>query len=122
MEPTQMERLAGYKLIESGSLVAFDITETQIEPSPNGEDISVQIELHLGEQEEEDYRSDDHEWVASDSSFVSQSCRFVTLVLVAYRVWISKKPILSRSWTSSIISDSQVVNCAATSTTSEDDA
>ena len=56
------DRIAGYKLIESGTLVNFDILSTQIDESPGGDEAIVRIELHLGEVEEDDYRTEDHEW------------------------------------------------------------
>jgi hypothetical protein len=45
--------------------VSFDIVETQIEPSPGGEEMVVRIELQLGEVEEEGDehdRTEDHVW------------------------------------------------------------
>ena len=59
------DRLAGYKLLETGTLVEFDVVETKIEESPGGEETVVRIDLLLGEQEEDDdERSLDHEWGA----------------------------------------------------------
>lgn len=62
--PALEERLAGYKLIEKGTLVSFDIVETQIEPSPGDEEMVVRIELQLGEVEDGDEqdRTEDHVW------------------------------------------------------------
>ena len=56
------DRTAAYRLIEQGSLVNFDIIETKIDESAGGDEAIVRIELHLGEEEEEDLRSEDHEW------------------------------------------------------------
>jgi len=58
------DRIAGYKLIESGTLVNFDIVDTQIDETPGGDEAAVRIELHLGEVEgeDDDLRTDDHEW------------------------------------------------------------
>lgn len=55
---------AGYKLIEQGSLVNFDIIETSIDESARGDEAIVRIDLRLGEQEDEGDWSDDHEWGA----------------------------------------------------------
>ena len=62
MTANMNERLAGYKLIQSGSLVNFDIIETKVDESVGGDEAIVRIDLHLGEEEEGDYRSEDHEW------------------------------------------------------------
>lgn len=63
------EGIAGYKLIETGSLVNFDIVETNIDESAGGDEAIVKIDMLLGEVEDEDleegeepYRSEDHEW------------------------------------------------------------
>ncbi len=54
------DRLAGYKLLETGSLVAFDVVDTHIE---NFAGItSVRLELQLGEIDEDRERTEDHEW------------------------------------------------------------
>ena len=58
------DRLAGYKLLETGSLVTFDVLDTQVETSPGGDMVSVRIDIRLGEEEEDGGRSDDHEWGA----------------------------------------------------------
>jgi hypothetical protein len=62
MQMASTDRTAGYKLIHTGSLVNFDIIDTKIDESVGGDEAIVRIELHLGEQEEEDLRSEDHEW------------------------------------------------------------
>lgn len=60
------ERIAGYKLIEAGTLVNFDILDTKVEETGGG--VVVDIELALGEIEDDDdvggepVRSEDHEW------------------------------------------------------------
>ncbi len=65
------DRIAGYKLLETGSLVNFDILETDIQPAPGGDETVVRIEMHLGEvevldsdgeEEALEYRSEDWEW------------------------------------------------------------
>lgn len=56
------DRLAGYKLLATGALVAFDIVNTQFEPSPHGG--FARVELQLGELDEDSERTDDHEWGA----------------------------------------------------------
>lgn len=58
------DRLAGYKLLETGALVRFDVVDTRIETSPGSDMVFVRIDLRLGEEEEDGERSDDHEWGA----------------------------------------------------------
>jgi hypothetical protein len=41
-------RPVGYKLIETGTLVEFEIVDTKVEPAPDGETSFVRIELQLG--------------------------------------------------------------------------
>jgi len=63
--------ITGYKLIQTGTLVNFDILETTIDESAGGDEALVRIDLLLGEVEddqddlkegEQPYRTDDHEW------------------------------------------------------------
>jgi hypothetical protein len=42
------DRPAGFKLVETGTLVEFEIVDTKVEPSPDGETSFVQVELQLG--------------------------------------------------------------------------
>jgi hypothetical protein len=49
MIPTASEHLAGYKLIEKGTLVSFDLVETQIEPSPGGEEMVVRMTADMAQ-------------------------------------------------------------------------
>jgi hypothetical protein len=42
------DRPAGYKLIETGALVEFEIVDTKVEPAPDGETSFVRIALQLG--------------------------------------------------------------------------
>ena len=64
------EHAAGLKLIEQGSLVAFDLVNTTIDESVGGDETIVRIDLTLGELEddgdledgEEPHRTEDHEW------------------------------------------------------------
>jgi len=56
------DRVAGYKLLETGALVAFDVIETHVEGPPHGG--FVRIQLQLGEVDEDGERSQDHEWGA----------------------------------------------------------
>jgi len=63
------DRLAGYKLIEVGSLVNFDIVETKVDEAVRGDESLVEVNMLLGEVEdqgleegEEPFRSEDHEW------------------------------------------------------------
>lgn len=60
----ESERLAGYKLIEEGLLVNFDIVETKVDESVSRNEAIVRIDLHLGEIEDDECRSEDHEWGA----------------------------------------------------------
>ncbi len=55
------DRLAGYKLLETGALVVFDVGDTQVESSPAGDMAFVRIDLRLGEALEDGERSTDHE-------------------------------------------------------------
>ncbi|MEQ9319516.1 MAG: hypothetical protein RIF41_10180 [Polyangiaceae bacterium] len=41
--------LAGYKLVESGTLMTFDVVSTDIRPTPSDDDKVVEIELQLDE-------------------------------------------------------------------------
>ena len=45
------DRPAGYKLIETGTLVEFEIVDTKVESSPDGETSFVRIALQLGGSE-----------------------------------------------------------------------
>ncbi len=58
------DRLGGYKLLETGALVVFDVVDTQVESSPAGDMAFVRIDLRLGEALEDGERSTDHEWGA----------------------------------------------------------
>ena len=42
------DRPAGYKLIDTGTLVEFEIVDTKVEPAPDGETSFVRIALQLG--------------------------------------------------------------------------
>ena len=53
------DRLAGYKLIEQGTLVHFDIADTQTGASADGDEMLARIDMHLGEEEEDDFRTED---------------------------------------------------------------
>ena len=55
-------RMAGYKLIESGRLVDFDILDTKVEDSAGGDEAIVTIELQLAGDEE--MGESDAEWGA----------------------------------------------------------
>jgi hypothetical protein len=61
---TDTDLLAGYNLIKQGALVNFDIVETKVDESVGRDEAIVRIDLHLGEMEDEEYRSEDHEWGA----------------------------------------------------------
>lgn len=61
-ESDSPEHGAAYKLLETGSLVAFDVVDRHIKPSPDGG--FVRMEIQLGETDEDGDRSDDQEWGA----------------------------------------------------------
>ena len=48
------DRPVGYKLIETGTLVEFEIVDTKVEPAPDGETSFVRIALQLGSMDDED--------------------------------------------------------------------
>ena len=66
----RLDKATGFKLIETGTLVDFDILSTDIQPSPDGEETAVRIELQLGEEGEDGDRTEDHEWGAFGFLFV----------------------------------------------------
>jgi len=55
-------RIAGYKLLESGTLVDFDILETKVEDSAGGDEAVVTIQLQMAGDEE--MGESDAEWGA----------------------------------------------------------
>lgn len=61
--PESSDRAAGYKLLETGALVAFDVVDTHIENPPGGGTV-VRLDLQLGEIDEDGERTEDHEWGA----------------------------------------------------------
>ena len=66
---TASDRPAAYKLVENGTLVAFDVTKTDVQANVDGEEAFVRIDLQLGEVEDDD-RSQDQEWGAFGFIFV----------------------------------------------------
>jgi len=58
------DRMTGYELIKTATLVNFDIIEKEAQPSPDGEETCVRIEMLLGEEEEDGERTEDVEWGA----------------------------------------------------------
>lgn len=58
------DRMTGYELIKTATLVNFDIIEKEAQPSPDGEETCVHIEMLLGEEEEDGERTEDVEWGA----------------------------------------------------------
>jgi len=79
------DRTAAFKLIETGSLVNFDIVNTAIDESPGQDESVVRIDILLGEVEEdqgdleegeEPYRSEDHEWGGLGFMFCLASLSF----------------------------------------------
>ena len=64
-----VDRSAGFALLETGTLAKFEVTSTLVEPSPDGETCVVRIELQLGEPGEDD-GEDEVEWAAFGFMFV----------------------------------------------------
>jgi hypothetical protein len=69
------DRPAGYKLIETGTLVEFEIVDTKIEPVPDGETSFVRIALQLGGLEGGD-GEDQVEWGAFGVIFTLAALSF----------------------------------------------
>jgi hypothetical protein len=61
---TDSDRMTGYELIKTATLVNFDIIEKKAQTSPDGEETCVRIEMLLGEEEEDGERTEDVEWGA----------------------------------------------------------
>jgi hypothetical protein len=61
--PKDVDRSAGFALVETGTLAKFEVTSTHVEPSPDGETLCVRIEMQLGEAGEDD-GEDEVEWAA----------------------------------------------------------
>lgn len=59
----QLDRSAGYQLLETASLVEFSIGEPIIQACTDGENIFLQIDLMLGGDEEEE-PADIAEWAS----------------------------------------------------------
>lgn len=55
------DSIACYKLIETGTLVEFEVTNTKVDPSPDGETSFVHIAIQLGGPEGGD-GADQAEW------------------------------------------------------------
>jgi hypothetical protein len=54
-----LDRVAGYKLLQPGALVNFDVVDAHIESLPDGG--FVRIQFQLGEIDEDGERAEDHE-------------------------------------------------------------
>jgi hypothetical protein len=67
---TDADRPAGFALVETGTLAKFEVTETRVEPSPDGETLFVRIEMQLGEPDEDVDGEDEVEWAAFGFMFV----------------------------------------------------
>ena len=63
------ERMAGYKLVETGTLVHFDIIKSDVERPEVIDETLVRIEMQLGEEEDGE-RTEDVEWGAFGFIFV----------------------------------------------------
>lgn len=63
------DRTAGFALLETGTLAKFEVTSTNVEPSPDGETVVVRIEMQLGEPGEDD-GEEEVEWAAFGFMFV----------------------------------------------------
>jgi hypothetical protein len=48
------DRTAGFTLLETGALVDFHVLETSVEPSPDGKNLHVRVEIQFGDDDEED--------------------------------------------------------------------
>lgn len=59
----ETERMAGYKLVENGTLVHFDVTKSDVERPEVSDETFVCIEMQLGEEEDGE-RTEDVEWGA----------------------------------------------------------
>lgn len=70
------EQRAGIQLLETGVLVDFQVLDTHIEPSPDGENLAVRVELVCAGEEEDD-PSDIAEWGAFGFIFVLATLSFV---------------------------------------------
>jgi hypothetical protein len=68
------EQSAGTKLLETGALVDFQVLDTHIESSPDGENLAVRVELVCAGEEEDD-PGDVVEWGAF--GFVLATLSFV---------------------------------------------
>ena len=55
---------AGYKLLETASLVDFKVGEPIIQSSADGEYISLQVDLTLGSDDDDEELSNAVEWAA----------------------------------------------------------
>src|ERR1041384_2922899 len=64
-----VERAAGFSLLETGTLATFEVASTKVEPSPDGETLVVRIEMQLGEPGESD-GEDEVEWALFGFMFV----------------------------------------------------
>lgn len=69
------ERRTGLQLLETGVLAEFQVLETHIEPSPDGENLAVRIELVFAGEEEDD-PADIVEWIAFGFVFVLAALSF----------------------------------------------
>lgn len=69
----EVDRSAGFALVETGTLAQFEVTSTHVEPSPDGETLCVRIEMQLGEPDEDDGEVNgegEAEWAAFGFMFV----------------------------------------------------
>lgn len=71
------DRSAGYQLLETGTLVDFQIVKTHVQAGPDGENLYVYAELLLGTETEEDQDPEDiAEWGAFGFLFVLATLSF----------------------------------------------
>jgi hypothetical protein len=65
VDHAEQEGLAGYKLLQDGALVLFDVVETEVKPSVGDQETLVRIEIQM---KDEDQQEDDEcttvEWGA----------------------------------------------------------
>lgn len=50
MENVDQGRYAAYSLMETGTLVMFDVVEQHVEPSADGDETLVRVELQMRDQ------------------------------------------------------------------------
>ncbi len=70
------ETVASLGLIDSGTLVTFDVTDLTVRPTVGGEETEVKVEMMLGDFDEDGERTPDEEWGAFGFIFVLGAISF----------------------------------------------